>query len=264
MLQSQISSGVRVSTDDEEAKKIVQRVSCLPLGIQASIGLINEDHCTLKDYNDQYDSPRKLLEEVSVQHTYRHFAPYEKALADVWFDLLARLEKDSDSRSMIDVFALLDSDGIPEELFMNKLNKASLETTGFIQNRVKCIKILLKGLVGRNETIEGRTLRNFNIHRLLQVCTQLRMSTESRQRAFNHAINLLCASITPNWYSNWPTIKQEYKDVFPHVQSVHSFYLAVKMDGEVQLDVPVEFLEMTRKAAASVPTLEPNRCKRIY
>lgn len=253
MVLSQIPSHLCSGQQEEreEVAKIVDRVGRLPLGIQASIGLFNESDCTLHAFNEYYQSPKAILEEVSVQHIYRHWAPYETALAEVWLDIIRHLE-DRHTESLLNVLSLLDPDNIQEDIFINSATRRGQGAHGFSPKLKNHLTTLLKkGLVEKTDVERSDDLRVFNIHRLLRDCLRMKMTPTSRQNAFEAVISLLCASITPSYAPDfiWPKIRSQYKDYFPHVQTLHDFYLENTVGGENSLRVPVNFIELIRKTA---------------
>jgi hypothetical protein len=239
MLRSQLPDEVEFGK--EEALKIVRRVQCLPLGIQACVGVINEARCSLGDFNLQWSAPKALLEEA--------FAPYENGgLGDVW--KLALLKIDNESRAMIEVFSLLDPDNIQERIFVVGNHSLPMNNVEYLQNRVKCIKTLLKGLVQPNTAVQGTHLRSFHMHRLLQTCVQMEMSPESLQDAFNSAITLVCGMMSPLWNTTWPKIHMDYKEYFTHVQTIRRYYLEMsEEESKCPLTIPINFLELLRLGA---------------
>jgi hypothetical protein len=247
MLKAQLPEEIEFVKD--EAMKIVKRVECLPLGIQASVGLINEARCSLEDFNLQWSAPRALLQEASAKHVYRHFAPYENGgLADVW--TLALLKVDDESRQMIEVFSLLDPDNIQERIFVEGNHNRPMKTLTYLKNRVKCIKTLLKGLIQPNTAEKGTHLRNFHVHRLLQVCVQMIMSKEAHQAAFDSATTLVCGMISPLWETDWTKVHKEYKEYFTHIQTIRQYYIEMPQDeNDFPLMIPVNFLELLRLGA---------------
>lgn len=239
--------------DEKEALEVVKRVGCLPLGIQASIGLINEADCSLRDYNQQWTNPMAVLKDARKKHVFRNFAPYENVgdeLEEVWLGSLTSL--DAHSRFMIEIFALLDPDNIQEEeLFKVAQGWQASKLVMVANNRVRCTGALLsRSLVGSNARSHRSDPRCVNVHRLLQACTQKHMDADSRQEAFNGAAIVLSSALTHLWESNWPKIRKEYKEIFPHVQSVHRFYRETTSAEEKITDTPLEFLQVMHKAAS--------------
>lgn len=252
MLLDQIPDDLKTPGDEGEAEVIARRMGFLPLGMQAVIGQTNEAGCSLRPYNEQWNSPRLVLADSSDTHVYRNFAPYKKAFADVLSETLHGL--DNDTRRMTEIFSLLDPDNIQEDLFLADSIEGNLRHAGYIKNRVKCIGNLSKGLIGKNATHPDQHYRSFHMHRLLQACTQMKMIHEYRQAAVNAVTVLLCTRLSSAWELDWPKIHEQYAKYFPHVKKVHEFYTELA-DGDTvsKFDIPVAFIAMLRKGAWSVP-----------
>jgi hypothetical protein len=254
MLKDQVSTlFTGGENDEEEALKVVKRVGCLPIGIQASIGLINEAGCSMRDYNQQWNNAMAVLTDTRKRHVFRNFAPYENvddALEEVWLGSLTGL--DAESRSMIEIFALLDPDNIQEEeLFKVGHGWQAASLVLVAKNRVRCIGALfIRSLVTLNARSHHSDPRCVSMHRLIQACTQKHMGAASRQEAFNGAAIVLSAALTHVWQSNWPKIRKEYKEIFPHVQSLHRFYRETTSARENIAETPLEFLQVMHKAAS--------------
>ncbi|KAK0702780.1 hypothetical protein B0H67DRAFT_687900 [Lasiosphaeris hirsuta] len=234
--------------DDDEARKAVTNLGCLPLGIQAIAGLMNDAGVHMTAFIEQWGSPHEILSDTTDEHTYRNFAPYEKALADVWFEEL-RQETDSDASQLVETVSLLDLDTIQEELFVFGSSQSQLKNTGFIRNRPRCLRTL-KRLMLPSTGVEGSKYQTYHVHRLLQAYTQLKMTAETRQRASNYATVLVSNMILSRGEKgvNWPRRSREYKDYFPHVQTIHQFYKTVLEKDGATLQIPVDFLTLLRKA----------------
>lgn len=74
-----------------------------------------------------------------------------------------------ESRETVEVFSLLDPENIQEKIFVEENHHHLLKGVTYLQNRLKYIKTLLKGLVQPNTSSTGIELRTFLIYRLLQV-----------------------------------------------------------------------------------------------
>ncbi|KAJ5414876.1 hypothetical protein N7509_000210 [Penicillium cosmopolitanum] len=248
MLLSHLDEDLRRPNDEAEARVVVQHLGCLPLGIQACIGLMNGNRSPLRFYSEQWGHVRSVLEEASQNDVSTPYASYEKALDMTFLEALDGL--DSNSREMIELFSLLDPDKIQEEIFSRETVKVRLGNPGYVKDRVKCIGKLLKGLIGRNEMMADDEFRSFNMHRVLKVCTQLHMSSSSSQESFKSATVALSEVISNGWELDWPKIRTQYTNYFPHVQSIHDFYNEIEAGADVdEFNVPLSFIELLRKGA---------------
>lgn len=236
--------------DEAEARTVVRRMGHLPLGIRAVIGLINETNVHLSFANQQWSSPRSILLETDQDDVYHNLAPSEQALADVWFGELGRFEKiDADANELLETVALLDPDVIQEELFVLGSLGTKLENVGFVRNRVRCLRTL-KRLMLSNTVTEDSKYQSHNVHRLLQACIHMKMTTLTRQRALSYAATLVANMILSRGEKGvtWAKRTKEFQDFFPHAQSIHQFYIDNKNQDGKALEVPIEFLTLLRKA----------------
>ncbi|KAK2741130.1 hypothetical protein FQN57_005731 [Myotisia sp. PD_48] len=248
MFLSQIPDNLKTTEAEQEAEAIVKGMGCLPLGVQAVVGLINEAGCSLRSYNEQWNNPRLVSKDSTALHVYRNSAPYEKALADVLFETLHSL--DDDTWRMAEIFSLLDPDNIQEDLFLADKVEGNLRDVGYITNCVKCIGKLSKGLIGENNTQPGQYYRSFHMHPLFQTCIQMKMIDEYRRAAVKAAAELLCTRIDDAWELDWPKIREQSAKYFSHVRKVHKFYVELADSNTVSnFDIPLSFIAMLRKGA---------------
>lgn len=249
MILDQVPSTSRNGDFDEqeEALRIVKRVSGLGLGIQAAIGLINESNCSLKRYNAKYTDARAVLRETSAEQVHRNFAPYPKGLYEVLTEALENLTQDA--RMLIEMFALLDPDRIQEGLLDIAAETEGLKGIGFVQNQMRCINSLMNGLIAKNSHEAHQRSPSFHIHRLLQQCVIMDMTERSRQQAFDVAATIISSAIGPE-----PTLESavlQFREYFPHAQSLHDFFRQnMKKEGSSESSILLQFIQLLRKAAA--------------
>ncbi len=244
--------------DIEEATKIVKCLGRSPLGVQAAIGLINDAQLSLTTFNEHFSSPKNLLDAVQREHIFRSWAPYEKTLAQVWFEELDRVSNASaEGMRMVEIIALLDPDNIQEQLLMDGLNRTDKDHQKLLGTLTKSFMVL-KRLVSTKTLKEGVEPRHFFVHRQLQICTQRRMTLKKTQEeTFKSATAILSRVMSSHWQYNWENFKREYTEYFPHVQAVHQFYREISDEGQQLQTISVLFLEMLRKAAGYVHKLTP-------
>lgn len=234
----------------KEAQKIVTRVAGLALGISASIGRINATNWTLEQYNAENKSGQDVLLDVSMEDSHRNFAPYPSGLREVLTESVTSLERDA--RSLLEVISLIDPDQVQDYLLEKATKVGSLRDLGFVKNRHRCIGALSHVLL-RNSSHEGQNLPSFHIHRLLQDWVQMNMTTQSRQCSFNLAVQILCSVLGPDppYSAKWPVaVSVQFKEYFPHVQSLHEYYQKHSAEGQpTRLTATVYVIEMLRKAS---------------
>jgi len=88
LITSQLDSKLGEAVEEGDALAVGKRVSYLPLGLQASIGLIMERRCSLKDYLHQWNSPRALIHDLEPKHVFMPFAKYDKGHSEVYSGVL--------------------------------------------------------------------------------------------------------------------------------------------------------------------------------
>ncbi|KAF3211181.1 hypothetical protein TWF106_010319 [Orbilia oligospora] len=189
LLEKQLADQSTTNFDRNEALQIVRRMENLPLGIQASVGLINDVQCSLRDFNRQWTSPRDVIMDSTQDHTKTRFAKYPKALGDAWLDALSALRPES--RAMIDVMALLDPDNIQEEIFEERVSLGYPSTMPFLGNKTKCLGDLRsQGLLsygGQSQSFgDGKSY--INIHHIIEYPTQSSLKTEGTEEAILNEI----------------------------------------------------------------------------
>jgi hypothetical protein len=253
MLKTQIPTDVYGSRGEEEALKIVKNVNCLPIGIQVAIGTINENRCSLEQYNQGWTKPADLIQEAGAHRVHRNFAPYPTPIAHVYQDSLAKL--DPESRTMIRMFALLDPDKIQEEeLFDRFQDKGPAFLMKVAQKRIKCHGALSsRTLIGATTHSDGGRQTSVNIHRLLQGFLQTQISSEgvdAVQTALLGAVVVISAAMTHVWESNWPKVRKEFIEIFPHVQAINRFFCDIIIENGIDVQMPLELIQMIHKGAS--------------
>ncbi|KAF3286803.1 hypothetical protein TWF970_008642 [Orbilia oligospora] len=248
LLAKQLADRPITNYDRNEALRIAQRMENLPLGIQASVGLINGAQCSLHDFNRQWTSRTKVIKDSTEDHTTTRHAKYPRALRDAWLDTLNTLRPES--KAMIDVMALLDPDNIQEEIFEERASLGSPSTMPFLGNKTKCFGDLKsQGLLSHGD--QSQSFRGFSIHRTLQDCIKLQMSENpihgNRQTALGNASALISSLISSLWETDWIKIRKEYKNFLPHTETIRLFFHEI--EDVPSMKVPISFLEMLRKAA---------------
>jgi hypothetical protein len=249
-----LRQGVPPGTFDlNEARQTVDILGRVALGIQATIGLINDAGVTLRQFNQDFHNPRAFLDGIELKHIYRNFAPYEKTMAQIWRDELQILsENNVNALHLLDITALLDPDSIQEQLLVDGLKLLLDKRAAPTQNLTTCMRTL-KRLVSMKRSRNQKETSTYYVHRFLQVFTQrMMMSANRHEEAFGRATMILKELMTPHWIVDWARWKFEFTQYIPHVQAVRQFYLDILEDDENKeyrlQKIPVSFLEMIRKA----------------
>ncbi|KAF9634829.1 hypothetical protein BFW01_g5724 [Lasiodiplodia theobromae] len=113
-----------VGTDFDIATKIGQELAGLPLAISQMAGFIQQTRCPLEEFLLLYRSSDNY-QKIQSQSTLVDRLHYHLTLQNVWEMSFSRL--DDSSKAVLDVFALLDPDGIPEKLLRDSIGMPDLK-----------------------------------------------------------------------------------------------------------------------------------------
>lgn len=232
-------------SDCSEALKILEVIGFHPFTILVVISQMNEAGCSLEDYRGEYQLNKIIKDAPSVGGN-NLFTSYELGMAELWSPTLAKL--DPNTRALMELFAVLDVDNCQEDLLKLHVKQERIKTLGYVENRITCIKNLLnQGMMYANEAMQTPVSRTFHIHRLTQANTRMEMSDHARMEAFEVASYLVSATISPPWEVKWPQVQKEYKELYPHAQSILDYYVdSIKSRNKIE-DLPLCFLELLWK-----------------
>lgn len=237
--------------DRLEALNILKNIGFHPFTILVVISQMNEAGCSLEDYRTEYKLEKIIRDAPSVGGN-NLFTSYELGLAELCSPTLAKL--DPDARALMEVFAILDVDHFQEDLLKVHAKKDRMKTLGYVNNRIQCIKNLLnKGLIYANEAVSVSVPRSFHMHRLTQASTRMGMSDLASIEAFTIASYLISASISPPWEVEWSQAQKEYKEMYPHAQSILEYYVESIEGSTKKEDLPLCFLDLLWKGGWCVP-----------
>lgn len=245
MVKDQLSTVERIEYERSEALEVVNRVQCLPLAVQASITLLLEAHCTITEYNREWNNPRSLIRDLQPKHVFLSHAKYDYGLSDVYGQLYQKL--DDDAKDMIHIFAFFDADNIQKVLFSQGAQKAGLSARSVFKHQLNCFRKLSPGLITQ------RTNASFQIHRMMQAWTQLRMDPRTLHTSFRDAVLLVASMISDLWAEDHRALFKEYKEYFSHAETIVQFYVESLEDENQTIEqVPTEFIQLLWKAAGFV------------
>jgi hypothetical protein len=259
MLKSQVPH-LADSLDDAEAVKAVKKLDCLPLGVQLAIGILNEAKCSLEEFNEQWSTPRDVLEDgEDTSRLHSRSAPYPASLGQVYKTSISSVA--AGPKLMLQIFSILDPDNIQEsKLFAQVSDSAPAEIRELSRYRLKYRRDLtVKGLVSSRTSDDAHaTTTGVSMHRLLQAAVQSDMKAQNLQMAFNGAALLVSFQMMHLWdpNSNWVKVGQLFTEFLPHVQAIHTFYyeytktLSSGQAQQHQLRVPIEFIKVLHRAAS--------------
>jgi len=247
--QIQDHAGGKTEETKTEARKVVARVAGLPLGIQAAIGLINESHLTLKQYNQKYTDGRTFLRAVERDHTSRPFDPYPQGLRETLNDTIKSLG--GSTRRLLEIFSLLDPDHIQDRLWEAATENDTLRTFDYVKNATDYLPSLYNSGIVRNVDEVGQRLTSVRMHRLLQDCVRLFSSDDSFQQTFEHAVIMVDTAMGSTYFKTaHQTAPQQLREYLPHVQMLHDFYHAQLTEGRTHKIIPtMHFIRLLRKSA---------------
>ncbi|TPX18479.1 uncharacterized protein E0L32_011592 [Thyridium curvatum] len=230
----------------EAARQVVSRVECLPLAISGIIGTINSDATdTLSGYNERNKHAEPILT-YTAEVFDRRFAPYGKAIADVFREQLRVLGRDAASLAMMEVISLLHGHRIPGELLGFGKGPGGIADIDFTMDFGKHIKSLSRGLLDQNERMYAEEPLHYGVHGLIRQFVRQQMTDKSRQKAFDSATQLLYVAIDPlaSYTEKEPsreTDRRLFLDYFTHIQSVKGFGDQLWKERGNVLRVPVYY-----------------------
>lgn len=204
------------SADHDLAGEIVRRVGCLPVAIRTCIGQIRESSCSLKEYNKEWNDPRSIINKSARRYVDSRHARYQKSLLELYAKSVRDLNRDA--RSLVNIFALMDDEHIPYEMFQNESAFGEV----YFLRRVSGIIIDLtrSSLIGREATTESSPSPRYHIHRMVRTFIQMQMDAAACQYAFESAAILLDKKIVEGPKKTFA----DNKSYFQHVESLWKFY----------------------------------------
>ncbi|XXG97829.1 hypothetical protein Hte_004143 [Hypoxylon texense] len=178
--------------DDVEEQRLSASVADvlggMPLALTQMAGVMTRQSLTFADFLKKYEEEeaRSTLFGLSLEPSHKR-VNYGYTLASVW-----ALEGLKHSSGLLDVMALLDPDGIPEEYLEDASGKVQLDDyphtiTAYQDARSELFK---SSLIYRSNS-------RLTIHRLIQDCAKTKMQPERFVKVFSTAVEILL--------SKWPT-----------------------------------------------------------
>lgn len=211
-----------VREEREAAKKIVEKIGYLPLGISQAASIVLNDNYSLVQFLEAYDA-RDIIEDCEDVRLSRGGNTYKYSLSTVWnmnFDSLIE-----DQQSLIKTMAFLDPDRVQMAMLKEGAAKAKHPGLRFMDTTRKFWKCH-SGLCRSNlvsQSIDGKELR---MHRLVQASCQLRMSPAERRINFAKGVALIKAvwPVPERMAVHNPSLWEEQRALLPHVQKLCEFY----------------------------------------
>jgi tetratricopeptide (TPR) repeat protein len=202
------------ATDEDRAQAaaIVDLLGALPLALDQAGAYIEENRCSLADYQALYRQRRKEL----LGWLGRFPPDYPRVVATTWDLSFRQVEQASPAADLLRLCAFLDPDSIPEELLSKGASElgpvlASVAADPFALNQT--INHLLRYSLLRRDP----TAKTLTIHRLVQAVLLDRMDKKTRRRWAERTVRAINRAFPyeANDYRNWPLCQR----LLPHVQS---------------------------------------------
>ena len=219
-----------VTEELDAAKKIVQRIDFLPLGINQAANLIVNDSCSLTEFFEAYNN-RELIQDSEEVRLVRSGSTYQYSLRTVWsmnFETLTEEQQD-----FIKIISFLDPDRIQMRLFSEGVSKSQDPNLSFIDTAYKRNKCKV-GLLRSSLVSQSEKFHELRMHRLVQASCHLRMDLAQRQRNFKCAITLVknCFPVPPRIAVHNPALWEDQQAFLPHVQTICSHYVTSCQQGQ--------------------------------
>ena len=242
------------------ACKIAERVDYVPLGLSQAALFIRINSLSLQDYLEAYSNRQLIQDSVPMP------GPawvYEHSLSTVWNMNFENL--DQDTQTLVSILAFLDPDKVKESLISEGASHSKdsrLKFIGGSKSFIKCrAKLSRSVLVYRNEDLQILWM-----HRLVQETCHLRMSSSSRQEAFELAFDILNQvwPVAERHNRHRPELWTFQQECIPHIASISRYYRESLESGAEEdenatydpLKPPEAFAELLYNAAWYVSLLK--------
>ncbi|EPS38825.1 hypothetical protein H072_7420 [Dactylellina haptotyla CBS 200.50] len=194
-----LSSALSKKNNDSELpdiRQLAQKAHGLPLALQTMVSFILGRGLSVKKFLQLYEKhSAKIHTRKGVNWRYDH------TLATVWDFAFTQLGKDSESEDvthLLELFAFLDPDNIPENIFFegeySELEDCLVQQGGelpsFIQDEMEYIDAFDKLL--RTSLISKKTdQKSYTIHRLVREAIFNKSTVEMRKKGFKRVLGVL-------------------------------------------------------------------------
>lgn len=198
--------------DQTQVQDVSQKLGGLPLALTQMAGIISRKNMTFAQFAEAYNA-RESRHQMLTTAPVPAFRPpwYEHSVASVW-----ALESLRHSQSLLNTCAMLDPDGIDEELYTASFGKANLP--GLPTNPVEYQQAkaeLLGSSIVSSEKASGKLI----IHRLVQDVARMRMDATRFRETFLACVRLV-SELWPFQPFDWRHGVQRWSKceaLFPHV-----------------------------------------------
>lgn len=218
-------------SDDERTEliSIVGKVDFLPLALQSMTETILETKCSLHDFATQCIELLDIIEESDIRNINCLTSQYDHSLSTVWSSSLKALDQDQQStRRFFEALCFLDPDGIQEKLMTASVGKRRRSTHSPIFLKITALfrsrgSLLTLALIGSDDKGQDTC---YNIHRLIQTYVHSQITDETRQAAFETALDMVAHVwlVPPQHDRTRGTYWIAQEQYVPHVRSLRTAY----------------------------------------
>ena len=228
--------------EQEFSEQVVRRLAGLPLALTQMAGAIVRRDISFEEFlkNLEKEPMKRELFKSGMDYVSRYTA-YPYTLATVWS--LKDLEYSSD---LLDILALLDSDGVPELLLTQKIESSSLlefqvSEEAYEKARTELLEL---SLVSRD-----RSGKRLVLHRTLQDVVQMKMTDERFSFMFGVTVKLASNSwsyigLDRHRVAKW----KRCEIVFPHVVQLKHIFKTVVTPRRLKIDAELVLARLLNDA----------------
>ena len=200
----------RLTMKGEDGGNVVKALGGLPLALTQMAGIIVRRDLTFDEFTEPYNEEEGREELLQLQFSQgMRQSGYEHTLASVW-----ALESLKHGRTLLEVLAFLDPDGVQETILTSSSEAVSLDgypRTSISYQRART-ELLQSSLISRSS-------ERIHVHRLIQDAAGIKIGRSKIQAIFSTTIALVC--------STWPIVGFGWRhgvarwriceQLFPHV-----------------------------------------------
>lgn len=210
--------------DTKTVSIIVRLLGNLPIGITQAAQLIEKDEMSFTEFLDAYNDGDLIRRTESLRMDRAVDYPFN--LSTVW--TMSYRSLGQDQQDLLNILSFYDHVGIPLNLISEgseRLSAAGNKSFSFLDTN-KEFRACKSSLVRSSLVMQNEYLDQLWMHKLVQQSCHSRMDTETRQKAFERAFELLEAM--------WPVPDRDSRHridlwplqsaLFPAVQSLMRWY----------------------------------------
>ncbi|KAI1121629.1 P-loop containing nucleoside triphosphate hydrolase protein [Nemania abortiva] len=234
-----------LDTEVTSARRLLEKLGGLPLGIRQMAALIRQKKKSVEDFLNWYQREAGNSKKIKGGKDFRVDPDYPYAVETVWalsFDALekSQLEESSEAYILLAALSFLSPDSIPVQLFTQQCNVVGFcgdeDLITFEEPKEELVDLALIDMEGDN----------LSIHRLVQTTCLHHIHTEMLQKAFGLACSLLNA-VFPKQLFGRPLVPEWPSCLLyaTHVQNIATRFEELQS----RLIITDEFLEVLSNCA---------------